>query len=101
LDIDDDETNFFQQNSHKKILEVALRETGFEDRIWMTSSFSTMQPHSRTNFLCQMDKVIQHVIKIFASVDYKDVYIAFIERAIKKGKKNRKKVWVGRTRTIV
>jgi hypothetical protein len=34
-----------------------------------------------------MDKVIQHVIKIFASVDYKDVHIAFIERAIKKGKK--------------
>jgi hypothetical protein len=101
LDIDDDEPNFSQQNSQKKILEVALRETGFEDRIWMTSSFSTMQPHSRTNFLCQMDKVIQHVIKIFASVDYKDVYIAFIERAIKKGKKNRKKVWVGRTRTIV
>jgi len=86
-DINDEELNFSQENSRKQILEKALRETGFNDRIWMTSSFSTMQPHSRMNFLCQMDKVIQHVIKIFAADDYKDVQIALTERTMKRIKK--------------
>ena len=76
-----------QNTSRKHILERALRETGFEDRIWMTSSFSAMQSRSRMNFLRQLEKVIQHVLKIYVSGDYKDVYIGLTERAIKKTKK--------------
>jgi hypothetical protein len=34
-----------------------------------------------------MDKVIQHVIKIFAADDYKDVQIALTERTMKRIKK--------------
>ena len=79
--------NFFDQTSSRKILEKALRETGYDDRIWMTSSFSTLQTHSRTNYLCELEKFIQHVVKIFISDDYKHVHVALLDRAMKKMKK--------------
>lgn len=87
VDIDDSERSVSQQNSRKKIFDKALRDTGFVDRTWMTSSFSTMQPQSRTNFLRQMEKLIQHTIKIYAPDHYKDVHVALIERQIKKAEK--------------
>ena len=79
--------DFFDQTSSRKVLQKALHETGYDGRIWMTSSFSTLQPHSRTNYLCELEKVIQHVVKIFVSDDYKDVHVALLDRAMKKMQK--------------
>ena len=79
--------DFFDQTSSRKILEKALLETGYDGRIGMTSSFSTLQPHSRTNYLCELEKVIQHVVKIFVSNDYKDVHGTVLDRAMKRMKK--------------
>ena len=79
--------DFFDQTSSRKVLQNALHETGYDGRIWMTSSFSTLQPHSRTNYLCELEKVIQHAVKIFVSDDYKDVHVALLDRAMKKMQK--------------
>lgn len=87
VEIDAEEGSGSYENDHRKILEQALRETGCNDRIWMTSSFSTMHNHSQMNFLCQMDKIIQHVIKILAPDDYNSVNMALVERSMKKMKR--------------
>ena len=84
LDIRGDELTYSPDSSRKKILEQALRETGFDDRIQMTSSLASMRPHSQMNFLCQLDKIIQHVIQIFAPEDHNRVRIALTERSIKR-----------------
>jgi hypothetical protein len=85
--INDDNLEFSQEDSKKNILQKALRETGLNERIWMTSSFASMQPQSRMNFLCQMEKMIEHVVKIYAPNDYTEVGSALTERSIKKMKK--------------
>ena len=75
------------ENSRKDILQQALRETGFTERIWATASFASMQPQSRMNFLCQIDKMIEHVVTIYAPNDYAEVRSTLVERSIKKMKK--------------
>ena len=67
-------------------MEKALRESGFRERIWMTESFTSMEPHSQTNFLCHLDKVVQHILKIFAADQHEDVCIALTERSVNKMK---------------
>lgn len=84
--MNDNDAELSEHNSHRQIIEKALRESGFRERIWMTKSFNGMSPHSQTNFLCELDKVIQHMLKIFAGDDCKDVHIALTERAMKKMK---------------
>ena len=87
FDVANDESNFQQDNSGKRALDEALRETGFKDRIWMTSSFHTLKPQSRNNFLCQMENIIEHVLAIYAPIDHKDIHVALTERQVKKEKK--------------
>jgi hypothetical protein len=83
LDLHDGELTCSPDSSRKKILEQALRDTGFDDRMQMTSSLAAMKPHSQLNFLCQMDKIIQHVVQIFAPNDHQSVHFALTERSIK------------------
>lgn len=83
-DFEVEESCASEQNLPHEILEVALRETGFRHRVWTTSSFATMQQHSPTNFLAGLEKIIQHVVKIFAPVDFKNVYSSLNERWNKK-----------------
>ena len=84
LDVNDLESS--PEDSRKDILQKALRETGFTERIWATTSFAAMEPHSRTNFLCQIDKMIEHVVTIYAPNDYTEVRSALMKRSIKKMK---------------
>jgi hypothetical protein len=79
FDIVESEESIPQENLKKRILDKALWDTGFTDYAWMTSSFTTMKPQSRLNFLSQMEKIIQHAVKIYAPIDYKDVHVALIE----------------------
>jgi hypothetical protein len=87
FDFVNEESNFQQGNSRKRALDEALRGTGFTDRIWMTSSFHTLKPQSRINFLCQMENIIQHVLTIYAPIDHEEVHVALIARQVKKEKK--------------
>lgn len=80
VNFDIEELSSSEQNAAHEILEVELREAGFHGRVWTMSSFSTMQQHSQTNFLCGMEKIIEHVIKTLAPFDFKDVHRALNER---------------------
>lgn len=84
--VDANDLESFPEGSRKDILQEALRETGFTERIWATASFSAMQPQSRMNFLCQIDKMIEHVVTIYAPNDYTEVRSALVKRSIKKMK---------------
>jgi hypothetical protein len=77
-----------QENSNKSIMQNAVKETGFEERTWMTSSFTSMQAQSQTNFLRMMEKIFNHVAKIFAPNDHSVVRSALVERSIKKMRKD-------------
>jgi hypothetical protein len=84
LDLYADELTCSPESSRKKVLEQALRDTGYDDRMKMTSSFAAMQSDSQMNFLRQMDKIIEHVVQIFAPDDHKTVHFALTERSIKR-----------------
>ena len=86
FDFDDQESISSSDDSPQTIITKALRETGFPDRVWTTLSFSKLQSHSQMNFLRGMDKIIQHIIKVFAPQDFKDVHAALNERWNKKMK---------------
>ena len=63
-----------QRQTGFEILKHRLRETGYTGRVQKTTSYKTLNTHSRCNIRSQVVHIIRHVLKLLLEDDAEDVW---------------------------